>query len=361
MDSQIPILFIHSGDRVPRALRFAALLAAARYGANRVIVASDREVPGLSGSGIRTTAIRQSSTHSLHFEQSSRLDRGFRKGFWHLTAKRLFILADLMEQLEIDKVWHVENDNALLAPPQDLDDALLGSRSIWVPFGSEDKAVASVLYAGSQSALEEVINRIASIAKNQSDQSEMVMLARSAADGAPIEPLPTMLDASWVSPTYSPEYDLHVGPEYQWKHGNRFDCIFDAMALGQYLLGQDPANQGYFHENLFRSDLMSLEPEQLTWSTRGRGATADLIVTHRHREVAVGNLHIHSKVVPNRPEEWCDYLNTWCEYANQKQAVRSLLIRRMLSEIAQSPRESIYLPFQWVRIARRTLARRSGS
>jgi hypothetical protein len=83
-----------------------------------------------------------------------------------------------------------------------------------------------------------------------------------------------------------------------WCENPAFPCIFDAMAHGQYLGGQDPRNPGaagpYINPDAeFRAD-------QFLYGWKAdRGRRFPVVMDSRGKEWRLVNLHIHSKRLEN--------------------------------------------------------------
>jgi hypothetical protein len=94
------------------------------------------------------------SDRRVRFMNISTLDTAFRGGFWRYTTERLMVLAEVMEYLDIDEAFHMENDNMLYGR---LSELLPDIRDLYPQLASSfiggDQATAAFLYVREKRAL----------------------------------------------------------------------------------------------------------------------------------------------------------------------------------------------------------------
>lgn len=174
----------------------------------------------------------------------------FEGNFWINTSLRFYILEDLCRTLKIHKFYHAELDNAVF----NLDglDQIFDryGKGLFVPRDSSDRAIASLIYCNRTESLNELTNLYSSGTPPKHDMDALAMYSRE------------YTDHFFSLPTESFE-------EYRksWKINDPaiLGGLFDAAAIGQYLLGVDPnhcrfkpCRNGFVNENC-KVDLKTIE------------------------------------------------------------------------------------------------------
>lgn len=203
---------------------------------------------------------------------------GFRDEFWLKTLERYLVLLAFMKHYQITSCFQAELDNAIF-DISDIGSSLdsVGS-GIFAPRDVLDRAVPSLIYINNILALESLCD---SIFVGSGKKNDMHLLGEFLRDSPYGFSLPT---------------ESAFNPQCPWKKidANLVEGIFDANAIGQYLLGVDPRNypkkliirNGFINHNM-QSDLSKCkftlnESEGLFLEKGG--------VKHR-----LINLHVHSK------------------------------------------------------------------
>ena len=140
--ARLPVIIIHLGSPVPSFVRTSVA---------QVRRVSD-EAPILIGP---VRGARLSSASLDRFRRIERLSSMGLTGFWRYACERFFVLEEAMRRARIDRCLHIESDNLLYVAPSELD-AWLGqvyAAGIAQCPLTNDEDTASVLYAGSLSAL----------------------------------------------------------------------------------------------------------------------------------------------------------------------------------------------------------------
>lgn len=218
------------------------------------------------------------------FERASRLNRDFRDGFWHFCTKRFLTLLDYARHAGLsDDIFHMEYDNLLCANLHPILQALRGhddfARAAAV-FDCEHECVPSFMYFRDADSLEHVAKFM--LDESHRSANDMTLLADYRRRyPAHIGCLPV------ATPAHAGAHGL-LSHEYLYKHADRFGCLFDGRALGQYLGGVDPRNipgdtTGFINEScLVRAPDVDFKFD----ADAGRATACGLPVV---------NLHIHSK------------------------------------------------------------------
>jgi hypothetical protein len=236
-------------------------------------------------------------------------------GFWLKTVERIFALEAVAGFVSPQQeIIHLEADVASLLTEAQLSALRLRCAKIGVPATSATAGCASLLYARDISILSRGLQSLSELYIAQGRWvSDMGILSIAISEGV-FEELPTLPEDAWHY-----ECLLHQPPCAQ-------KLVFDASALGMYLIGLDPVHtggalqSGYIQED-YRSDLLefrwSIEPE----CERFAQAPPVLVVSRREGvKFNVANLHIHAKIPLVPLEPGSRFWSTVLSEANREQA-----------------------------------------
>lgn len=189
------------------------------FGNHDIVVLTNREFFS------RFTNVEVVSVEDLDdcgFWKNNRLDQNFRNGFWSYCSMRLFYLYSYIKKYTIQNCVHLEND---VMGYVDFDEILphFMENKLYATFDCHDRVIPGILYIPNWVALHPIIENY-NFAMN-----DMYNLARF--DENVIEPLPIISSNAG-------------GCEYPKLWKNYINCIYDAAAMGQYIGGIDPRNQG---------------------------------------------------------------------------------------------------------------------
>jgi hypothetical protein len=223
------------------------------------------------------TLIDADALHDIYnFKNKSSLDKNFRNGFWLNTSTRFFAIYSFMNTYQIDRVIHIEND-VLLYYNCDILEPYLDDK-IYIPFDSFTRNICSIMYIPSSTVLKQVLDNY-DFNNNDMNNFMHIMKKTNLIDTLPIG----------VTDTSSPEF------EFVTKNYKKFNFIFDAAAIGQYIGGIDPANNnnqnsiGFINETC----VIKYNDFNIQWK----------YVEGIHKpflnDNPIFNLHIHSKRLQN--------------------------------------------------------------
>lgn len=164
------------------------------------------------------------------YSKHSALCKEFRGGFWMLTSMRFFYIYSCMKKYDLENVIHLENDVLVYYNCSVLMDKL-DTKYLYLPFDTFSRNIASIVYIPNHMMFKEILDRYDS-GKNDMENFSTIMRQTNLIKNFPIY----ISDASDSSSTSECAF---VSQNY-----DRFKCIFDAAAMGQYLGGVDPRNQG---------------------------------------------------------------------------------------------------------------------
>lgn len=211
-----------------------------------------------------------------------KMNKEFRGGFWVATSSRFFYIYALMKRDDMLDIIHIEND-VLLYYNCNLLKNRFDKRKIYIPFDSDSRSIASIVYIPNPDILKSVLDNY-----NYSE-NDMYNFSHIRAI------LPGLIDQF---PIYRPLLSHTPEQNNVCINFDRFNFIFDAAAIGQYLGGVDPRNlavprdsRGFINETcVIKYDKCSFE-----WMIGNDGILRPIAVTDSDVRVPIFNLHIHSK------------------------------------------------------------------
>jgi len=220
--------------------------------------------------------INKNDLNDHGFNKKSQLDRHFRNGFWHLCSLRFFYLYSYIEKNNINKCLHIENDVMIY---KDLTNYEFQTDKIACTFDCYKRVIPSIIYIPTPNHF----NLIISNYDNKLD--DMYNLAKF--DENIIERLPIYSDCS-------------INNEFLMitKNYSKYNMIFDAAAIGQYLGGVDPRNkQGDTTGFINETTIIKYNTNKFYWIKEN-----ELYYPHidiNGQLIPIFNLHIHSKNLKN--------------------------------------------------------------
>lgn len=146
-----PLVFVYTGNPLPKYARYNLLLAMRRY-RGPVVLLTDfpTNIPGVQVIDLEPW---YDASSFQRFCAASELDPQFRGGFWLRAAERFFVLEQFMEQFSFERIFQAECDVLVV----DLDgySNLLDTfgQGIFAPLETPNQAVASLLYVNHLEAL----------------------------------------------------------------------------------------------------------------------------------------------------------------------------------------------------------------
>ena len=199
------------------------------------------------------------SSYLLQFQSRTALS----KGFWRQASERIIIVHMIVKEFNLTNVFHIESDNLVY-----FDLSLLLSTmwregyQIGIPCDNGWRCIPGFVYIRDDTALETVVR----VMINNTDKNDMesFSIARHAA--------PHLVKSLPMVPSHL--------------NANKFPCIFDAAALGQFIGGIDPIHRPGNTSGFINKEA-DYQVNKMVIDWRDGVPYAD-----GHR---VCNLHIHSK------------------------------------------------------------------
>ena len=150
----------------------------------------------------------------------------YRGGLDALASLRFFYLYEFMKSFNIRDVIHIENDVLLYYNCGEIIDKF-DKKYIYMPFDCLWRNIASIVYIPCHDVLKKVLDNY-DIKEHDMNNFRSIQVKTGLIQNLPIfiyEDIQCLPDVAFVSQNYQ-----------------RFQCIFDAAAMGQYIGGVDPLN-----------------------------------------------------------------------------------------------------------------------
>ena len=207
--------------------------------------------------------------------------------YWIYTLERLFVLEILNRFYPLETpILHVESDCYSLIDEQVYRELLSRCSKVAVPRYSKTLGISSVLFAPTLSLLLSTLGEFKKIIDNSKIWLGDMNLLGIGLNSGLLNELPTRLADGW---------DL----AFAGSANNQQKIIFDGLAIGQYLLGQDPYHtDGYAiagHINEYFGDQIDM----WNWSISSTHPDQRPYLFAINDEVAyrIANIHVHSKIL----------------------------------------------------------------
>ncbi len=290
------IVFVHIGKQLP-AYIYDAINQARLFNQDAAIflVANHPALVNIEKGALEDKVIiveieslMRTQEHQF-FIKNSRLDKRYREGFWTYTTERFFCIDELMRQLELKNVFHLESDNMLYVDLKELLPIFCENyQGIGAVFDHENRCVPSFVYFSKPAASQLLAEHLSQTARSGKNDMETLSAYRKKHGKQHVDSLPIITN----------EYIMdHLAPRDALLFSNHialFHSIFDAAAIGQYLGGGDP-RLGFYPPG-FINETCVFNPSLLThkWETDGEGRKVPFII-YNNKQYRVNNLHIHAK------------------------------------------------------------------
>ena len=205
-----------------------------------------------------------------YFNTNSKLDKGFRQGFWNNTSKRLFLLYEYIKKYDIKNVLHLENDVLLYSKMNYVFD-----NKVYLTMDSDNRCIPGIVYIPDYRLLSNLVTRY------DFKSNDMANMARFYHNNRDIVKTFPLIDKSIGKCIYNENF-------------SEFNSIFDAAAIGQYLGGIDPRNEpgdttGFVNETC----VIKYNRYNFEWVKEGDYSLPYIRINGTL--VPINNLHIHCK------------------------------------------------------------------
>ncbi len=215
------------------------------------------------------------------------IDPKWRGGYWPKVFLRFSALRALMTKVESDKLsLQLESDILSAITPALIEpiDRLIGT-ACGIPFIDSNTGGPGVMFAAKPSILSEVCQFVLDQLNSGMETSDMKALALAKRDGLVME-MPSVPGGDAL------RMGIWLGQEYFTA-----EVLFDAAAVGQFLFGIDPRNNGGVLIPGYRERRGDIDPGLWRdWSiVECEDGTQRVACLTESGPVVFANLHIHSK------------------------------------------------------------------
>lgn len=220
------------------------------------------------------TLVDVNKLDDYNFNKKSKLDKNYREGFWHLCSLRLFYLYSYIQSKNITNCLHIENDVMLY---KNLTNYEFNTDKVASVFDCYNRVIPSIIYIPTPDHFRIIIE------KYQPSLNDMQNLSKF--DQSIIERLPIYNDLKT-----NKETDMVT------KNFTKYNIIFDAAAIGQYLSGVDRRNmagdtRGFINETC----VVKYNSNHFFWIKDELTSLYSPYININNENIPIFNLHIHSK------------------------------------------------------------------
>lgn len=285
------IVYVLLGENPAPTLYHFALKAQVLSPKSEVILITDHPASHYKFPGTVINYVRDTESRSLAL-----LYRKFRErielsgGYWMYTLERLFALTQLSKCEINGPIIHLESDVLLSTTPEHVEKLGQMCKKTSIPRYSSDMGIASFLYSPSIHQLISDLNSLSTIlfehmSLNRNFLTDMQLLGHGL-NTSLLQELPTLPNDAWIL-----DND---------ERGRKL--VFDGLAYGQYLFGQDPLHQEGMRISGHQNEYFREEIKNFRWSVRPQD---HLLFTVGYEwaqsQIEIANIHVHSKELVENP------------------------------------------------------------
>lgn len=210
-----------------------------------------------------------------NFNKKSKLDKNYRGGFWHLCSLRLFYLYSYIQSENITNCIHIENDVMLY---KNLTNYQFNTDKVSTIFDCNNRVIPSIIYIPTPEHFKVIIQNYN---HSLNDMQNLAKFNESIIERLPI---------------YT-ELKINKETEMITKNFKKYNMIFDAAAIGQYLSGVDSRNisgdtRGFINETC----AIKYNSNKFFWIKDDEQSNLyHPYISIDGENIPIFNLHIHSK------------------------------------------------------------------
>jgi hypothetical protein len=202
----------------------------------------------------------------------------FRNGFWKLTTYRFNALQAYMEKYNITNIVHIENDVLIY---KKLDELILhNTDKILLTMDSEKRCIPGIMFIPNHTALKTCLQHFNPNLNDMENWGLCFYQCKDKVDSLPI----------FITDKSNPCREMIT------QHFDKYQAIFDAAAMGQYLGGIDSRNspendtRGFVNETC----VFNYSMYKFIWKKNENNMVVPYILIN-DVEYPIINLHIHCK------------------------------------------------------------------
>jgi hypothetical protein len=202
----------------------------------------------------------------------------FRNGFWKLTTYRFYAIQAYMEKYNITNIVHIENDVLVY---KNLNELIFHDTSkLLLTMDAEKRCIPGLMFIPNHTALKYCLQRFNPDLNDMENWAACFYQCRDRVDTLPI----------FISDPSTPCREMIT------RHFDKYQAIFDAAAMGQYLGGIDSCNTsandtiGFVNETC----VFNYSTYKFLWKKNENNLVVPYILIN-DVEYPIINLHIHCK------------------------------------------------------------------
>jgi hypothetical protein len=224
------------------------------------------------------------------FNNTTQLNKDFRGGFWKFATERFFLIESVIEAYKLENVFHLENDNLIYFNVDDHLKIFEGSYNIAAVFDNDSRCIPSFMYFKNLNSVSDFTSFI--LTKN--GVNDMELLPQYKNETNKVSNLP-ILPLNYDLPFKSQTELTTINEKQYFNNIDKFNSIFDGAAIGQYLGGIDPRNQGgdtvgFINE----SSLFNVSKFDFEFHTDDKNRRIPFLI-YKNQKYKINNLHVHCK------------------------------------------------------------------
>lgn len=218
------------------------------------------------------------------FKKKLNLDKTFRDGFWYNCTMRFVYIYEYMRENNITDIIHIENDIMIYENLSKFKD-FFNKEKLYLTFDAYHRVIPGIMYIPNYQILKIILDNYD---MNNNDMENLGKYINSSIT----EPFPIIF--------------IENEEHFFNKNFLKFNCIFDAAAMGQYIGGVDKKNDpndtwGFINETC----VIKYNNYKFYWIKEDNLWNPYLEINNKL--IKIVNLHIHSKTLnkflSDNPEE----------------------------------------------------------
>ena len=222
----------------------------------------------------------ESLNEEYNYNSKTTMDKFSKSGFWAVTSCRFFYIYSAIKKYNIENIIHLENDVPIYYNCELLYD-ILDKSKIYIPFDCYKRNIASIVFIPNANILKIALDNYD---YNKTDMENFIIIKSK---------IPDLIEQF---PICYPKSQFTEEEKYVCKNYSKFNMIFDAAAMGQYIGGVDPRNipgdsTGFVNETC----IIKYDQYSFVWKTENEMKKPFLFI--EDQLIPIFNLHIHSKTL----------------------------------------------------------------
>jgi len=214
--------------------------------------------------------------NNYNYDNNCKLNKKSNNGLWFQSSNRFFYLYDYIKKYNIEGCFHIENDVMIYA---NLNNYIPNEKKIYLTMDSHNRCIPSLLFIPSHRELERLIKNYNNTTNDMNNLGIFFNKNKDISDTLPIVK---------QNNNYNKRDLLN-------KNYEKFNAIFDAAAIGQYLGGchYNYTRPGFINETC----LVKYNNYNFYWKKKENNFIPHLEINNEL--IPIVNLHIHRKNLNN--------------------------------------------------------------